>query len=174
MVSDQSKLQDEGDSPSESTRDGGGTTLNTREQGIQDPLSSKERVASSLLLGDGSRRSHRPELHHRVLLLLALELRLKHDILPVSSRCSVMKRLADLDRVRALFGDSGYRTHRSRRKHNLVVVDQRVFIDATEDVSSGNVVSDLELRRVEVPLDLSVKRLGVDTSCTGSAFAFVS
>jgi hypothetical protein len=46
-----------------------------------------------------------------------------------------------------------------------VVVDERVFVYGTENVTTGNVVSDLELSGVEVPRDTSVKSLGVDTTC---------
>ena len=77
--------------PSESTWDSGCSTLNTREQGVEHSLTSEQGVASRLLLGDGSGSSDRPELHHRVFLLLALELGLKHDILHVSSRSPCTK-----------------------------------------------------------------------------------
>ena len=46
-----------------------------------------------------------------------------------------------------------------------MVVDQRVLVDGTENITTGNVISDLELGGVKVPLDASVKSLGVDTTC---------
>lgn len=71
-----------------------------------------------------------------------------------------------VDRVGSLLGDSSDGTHSSRRKHNLVVVDERVFVDTTEDITTGNVVSDSELSRLEVPGDVSVKGFSVDTTWT--------
>jgi hypothetical protein len=68
-------------SPSESTRNSSGTSLNTREKTVQDPLTGKERLVGSKLVGDGSGRSDRPILHHRMLGLDSLELGLEDDVL---------------------------------------------------------------------------------------------
>jgi hypothetical protein len=45
-----------------------------------------------------------------------------------------------------------------------VVIDERVFEHASENITARDVVADLELGRVEVPLDLAGKSLGVDTT----------
>ena len=45
-----------------------------------------------------------------------------------------------------------------------MVVHERVLVHATEDVTAGDVVADLERRRVEVPVDVSVEGLGVDST----------
>lgn len=54
-----------------------------REKGVEDPLSSQERVISPLLLADRSGGSDRPDLVERVLGGLALELGLKNDVLTI-------------------------------------------------------------------------------------------
>lgn len=71
-------------SPSESTRNSGGSTLHTGEEGIQNSLTSEKRVVGSLLLGDRSGSSDGPELHHLVLRLFPLKLGLQYDILLIS------------------------------------------------------------------------------------------
>lgn len=71
-----------------------------------------------------------------------------------------------LNRVTALVRDSSHRAHCSWGKHDLVVVDQGVFVDGTKDVTACDVVADLEVGGVEVPLDFTVKRLRVDTTCS--------
>jgi hypothetical protein len=45
-----------------------------------------------------------------------------------------------------------------------VVVDERVFIDGTKDVTADDVVADFVGCRVKVPLDISVEGLGVDST----------
>jgi len=45
-----------------------------------------------------------------------------------------------------------------------VVVNEGVFVDGTEDVTTRDMVSDLELSRVEVPRNSSIKSLRVDTT----------
>lgn len=47
-----------------------------------------------------------------------------------------------------------------------MVIHQRVFVDATEDITASNVVSDIEVSRVKVPFNLSAEGFGVDTTCT--------
>jgi hypothetical protein len=73
------------DSPSKGTGNGGSTTLDTWEQSVKDTLAREERVRCGLLLGDGSGRTDRPELHHLVLGRLALEFSLEDDILRASA-----------------------------------------------------------------------------------------
>lgn len=45
-----------------------------------------------------------------------------------------------------------------------MIIDERVFEYASKDVTARDVVADLELGRVEVPLDLAGESLGVDTT----------
>lgn len=45
-----------------------------------------------------------------------------------------------------------------------MVVDERVFVHATENVTARDVVADLELGGVEVPSFFSAERFGVDTA----------
>lgn len=68
-------------SPSESSGNGSGTTLHTWEQRVQNSLACEEREVGSLLLGDWSRSSNGPQLHHGVFLFLSLEFGLQDDIL---------------------------------------------------------------------------------------------
>lgn len=74
---------------------------------------------------------------------------------------------AYVDSVRSLLDNVGDRSHRPWRQHDLVVVDERVFVNRTKDITTRNVVSDLELGGVEVPRDASVESLGVDTTYNG-------
>ena len=77
------------DSPSKGTGNGRCTTLDTWEQGVKHTLAREEWVRCGLLLGDGSGRTDRPELHHLVLGRLALELGLEDDVLRVSAGVGV-------------------------------------------------------------------------------------
>ena len=45
-----------------------------------------------------------------------------------------------------------------------MVVYEGVFEYTSKNVTPGDMVSDLEFRRVKVPLDLPVQSLGVDTT----------
>ena len=45
-----------------------------------------------------------------------------------------------------------------------MVVNEGVFVDGTEDITTRDMVSDLELSRVEVPRNSSIKSLRVDTA----------
>ena len=45
-----------------------------------------------------------------------------------------------------------------------MIVDQRVFVYRSKYVAAGNVVAHTVFRRVEVPFDMSVEGLGVDTA----------
>jgi hypothetical protein len=56
-------------------------TTNIREQRIEHTLTSQQWVITSQLLGHRSLLTHRPRVHHFVLLLGALELQLKNVIL---------------------------------------------------------------------------------------------
>lgn len=141
-------------SPSESTRDSSSTTLNTGEQSVQHSLSGEKWVVGSLLLGDWSRGSDRPELHHLVFGLLALEFCLQHDVLEsaqVRQANLVLGETTHVNSVRTLLHNASDCSHRPWPEHDLVVVDQGVFVDGTEDVTSGDVVADLVFAWVEIP-----------------------
>jgi hypothetical protein len=97
--------------------------------------------------------------------LFTLELGLHDDVLQYELCSNCRRWLAHIDSVRALLDNVGDGTHSPGWQHDLVVVNERIFVDRTEDVSTGNVVSDLELGGVEVPRDASVESLGVDTTC---------
>ena len=61
-------------------------------------------------------------------------------------------RRTHINRVTSFLGDVGDRTQRARGKHNLVAIDERVFINAAEYVSPGDMVSNLEIEGGEIPL----------------------
>ena len=56
----------------------------------------------------------------------------------------------------------GDRTQRAGREHDFVAVYKRVFINATENISSRDVVSDLEIEGGEIPLVRPVQSVRVD------------
>ena len=80
-----------GDSPSESTGNDRGTTLNTGEQTVQDPLSGEQRLIGGQLVRDGPGSSDGPVLHHRMFRLDALEFGLEDDVL-VARACGSNQR----------------------------------------------------------------------------------
>ena len=49
-----------------------------------------------------------------------------------------------IDRITALLRDIGDRTEASGTEHDLVVVNERVLVDAAKDVTSGYVVANLK------------------------------
>lgn len=99
---------------------------NIREQGIQNALTSEKRKVSSLLLRNRSRCTDWPKLHHGMLCRLAFKLCLEYSI---------------ADRIATLLSDMCDRSARARREHNLMIVDKRVLVNTTKDVSSRYVVA---------------------------------
>ncbi len=91
-------------------------------------MTSQQGVVSSQLLDDGARRTHGPHLHHGVLLGLAVEFDLGNGV---------------LDGEFAGRGDPSENSHSLRRKHNSVR-DQIVFTNGTDDVTTRDVISDLD------------------------------
>lgn len=73
-------------STTESTRNSGRSTLNAREEGIEDTLSGQERVIGLELVSGRSGGTDGPELEHRVGSLLAFKLGLEHDVLKIVHR----------------------------------------------------------------------------------------
>ena len=68
-------------SASERSRDGGGSSLDAREEGVEDSLTGQEGEIGRLLLGHRTRRSDWPDLVERVSGHLTLELGLEDDVL---------------------------------------------------------------------------------------------
>lgn len=128
----------------ERTRDTDGTTLDTREQRIQHSLSDNERRVGGQLVCHWSGHTHRPDLHHAVFRLLPLEFDFQELLLHV---------------VATRFGYPGDSTSGAGREQDLVVVHQAVFEDGTPDITSGDVVADLVLARLEVPFPLTIQRI---------------
>jgi len=64
----------------------------------------------------------------------------------MSSETEKARRWTHVDSVGSLLSDSSDRSHSSRVEHDLVVVDERVLVDSSKDVSTGDVVSDLQTR----------------------------
>jgi hypothetical protein len=133
----------------ESTGDTDSTTLDTGEKGVEDTLTDNERRIGAELVVYWTRDTDGPLLHHHVLELLALEFDLE-DLL--------------VDGVASSLGDTGDGTASSGRKKDLVVVEQRVLPDGTENVTTGDVVANLVLGGLEVPLSLTVQGGHVDTA----------
>lgn len=133
----------------ESTRDTDGTTLDTGEEGVEDTLTDNEGRVGAELVVYGTRDTDGPLLHHAVLGLLALEFNLENLL---------------VDGVLSSLCDTGDGTASSGRKKDLVVVEQRVFPDGTENVTTSDVVADLVLGGLELPLSLAVQGRHVDTT----------
>jgi hypothetical protein len=55
-------------------------------------------------------------------------------------------------------------SHSARVHHDFVSVNERVLVDGTEDVTTSDVISDLEVDRGEVPLEAAVEGGGVDSA----------
>jgi hypothetical protein len=60
------------------------------------------------------------------------------------NRCAASGRISYVDSVAPFLGDVRDCAKGSGRKHDFVVVDQRIFIYTAENVASRDVVSDLE------------------------------
>lgn len=112
-------------------------------------------MIGSMLLGNGSGCSYRPNLHHGVLSRFAFELSLENNILRELISFSLHP-FDELDThiysITPFFSNTSDCSKCSWGKHNPVVVDQRVLIDTTKDIASRNVIADLEVNRVKVPL----------------------
>ena len=71
-------------------------------------------------------------------------------------------RQTHVDRITSFLGDVGDRTQRARREHDFVAIHKRVFINTAKDISSRDMVSDIEIEGGKVPLERSVKCICVD------------
>jgi len=143
------RLRNDSLATTESTRNTDSTTLDTGEEGVEDTLTDNEGRVGTELVVDGTRDTDGPLLHHAVLGLLALEFNLE-DLL--------------VDGVASSLGDAGDGAASSGRKEDLVVAEQRVLPDGTENVTTSDVVANLVASRLEVPLSLTVQGGHVDTT----------
>ncbi|KAI6766620.1 hypothetical protein HG531_011842 [Fusarium graminearum] len=135
-------------STTESTGDGDSTTLDTGEKGIEDSLADNERLIGRLLVVGRTGHSDGPGLHHGVLGLLAIELDLENVV---------------DDSVLALGGDLGNSSSGAGREQNLVVGKERVLKDGTPNITTREVVADLDGGR-ELPLLVAVEGRNGDTA----------
>lgn len=107
-------------------------------------------MIGSLFLGNWSRRPDWPKLHHGVLCLLAVELRFQYDVLTYTainsrfyeSRHQIL--CTYIDGVTSFLGYVGDGAQCTRREHDFVFVDKRVLVDISENVTSGNVIANLQ------------------------------
>ena len=126
---------------------------NTREKGIQNALPSQEGMVGGVFLLHGSRSADGPQLHHGMPGGFSFKIGFQHDILERGS----MKfrrgiKSTHINRITSFLGDVGDRAQGTRRKHDFMAVYKRVFINATENIPSRDVVSDLEIEGCEIPL----------------------
>ena len=97
-------------------------------------------------------------MHHAVLGLGAVEVELE-DLL--------------VDGVATLFGNASYGTLCAGRQQDLVLVEQTVLEDSTEDIAASDVVANLERAGGKFPLLLAVERGQVDTTGNVNAVCVV-
>ena len=143
------RLRNDSLSATESTWDTDSTTLDGGEEGVQDTLTDNEGLVRRQLLVRGTGHSHRPAVHHAVLSLCAVELNLQ-DLL--------------VNSVAALLGDAGDGSARTGWEEDLVLAEQRVLEDGTEDITTSDVVANLQVAGCEVPLLLAVEGGQIDTA----------
>ena len=141
-------LRNDGLAAAESTGDGDGTSLHTREQGVEDSLANNEGLVGGTLLGHGSGYTDGPGLQHAVGGGGAVKLNLE-DLL--------------LDGIFSLFGDLGDGTPGARGQQDLVDPDEGVLEDGSPDVTTGDVIADLG-GGGELPLLSAVDGRGVDST----------
>lgn len=124
-------------------------TLNTGEKRVQDSLADDKRRVRTELVVDRSGYTDRPLVHHAELGLLSIKLDLENLL---------------INGVAASLGNPGDGTACSGGKKNFVLVEKRVLPDDTEDITASDVVADLVLGRLEIPLLGSVKGWNIDTT----------
>lgn len=142
-------LGDDSLAASEGTRNADGTTLHTREESIQHSLADNEGRIGGLSVTDGAGHTDGPSLHHAELGLLAFKLDLQKLL---------------IHSIATGGGDAGNGTAGTRGQKDLVVVHQAVLEHGTPNVSSSNVVADLEVDRLEIPLLLTIQRIDANTT----------
>lgn len=125
------------------------STLDTGEESIQHSLTDNEGLIRRLPVADGTGHTDGPGLHHTELGLLALELDLQQLL---------------LHGIATGGGDAGDGTAGTRGEKDLVVVHQAVLKHGTPNVTSRNVVANLEVDWREIPLLLTVERIDANTA----------
>ena len=98
-----------------------------------------------MLLRYRPRSTDWPNLHHSVLCRLAFKFRFQNDVLnngyPQARQYT--RTPTYIDGVATLLCDMGDGTKGARGEHDLMLIDERVFVHGSEDVTSGDVVTDL-------------------------------
>lgn len=98
-----------------------------REKCVQDTLTGEQREIGSLFLGNRSRCTDRPQLHHGVLCCPTLKLCLQYDVLVEVIMIKYKKNIAvlrtNIDCIASLLCDVCDGTKGTRRKHDLMVVN---------------------------------------------------
>mmetsp|Transcript_16908 Transcript_16908/g.42446 ORF Transcript_16908/g.42446 Transcript_16908/m.42446 type:complete len:669 (+) Transcript_16908:112-2118(+) len=135
------RLANDGLAAAKGAGDGAGAAQHGGEEGVQHALPRQQRVGAQHLLGVGARGAHGPQVHHLVLLLLALKLELNDLVLDVV--------LASRRNVR----DAALGT---RRQHQPVV-HQAVLVHQAVDVAARREVAHLERLRLILPKDALVQ-----------------
>jgi hypothetical protein len=120
----------------ESSGNSAGTTLNSGEKGIEDTLSSKERVVTGELLSNGSGVTDRPEVRHVHL-----------DLTFVGVEDS--DGLADV--VHTGGHDFDDATSNLGGDHDTVLVEKVVLEDSSEDITTNDELTNLEVLGSELP-----------------------
>ena len=143
------RLGDDSLAATESTWDAHGTTLNTREQRVEDTLADNKGLVGRQLLVGRTGHSYGPLVHHAVLGLGTVEVQLQ-DLL--------------VNGVATLLGDASDGTLGARRQQNPVFAEQTVLKDSTENVTTGDVVANLQGAGRELPLLLAVESGQIDTT----------
>lgn len=138
-------------STTEGTRNADSTTLNTGEEGIQHSLADNEGRIGGQPVANRAGNTDGPGLHHTELGLFTIKLHLEQLL---------------FDGVAASRSNPGNGTPCTRRQQDLVVVHQTILEHATPDVTTSDVVADLEGSRLEFPLALPVQ--GIDRNTTGN------
>lgn len=143
------RLGDDGLAASEGTGNAHSSTLHTGEESIQHSLADNEGRIGGLSVADGAGHTDGPGLHHAELGLLAFELNLQQLL---------------LHSVATSGGDAGDGTAGTGGQKDLVVVHQAVLEHGTPDITTGNVVSNLEVDRLEIPLLFTVQGIHANTA----------
>jgi hypothetical protein len=142
-------LRNDSLSTAKSSRNAHSTTLDTGEERVEHTLADNQRAVRRQLLGRRTRNTHGPAVHHAVLGLGAIEVELQNLL---------------VDGVASLLRDAGDGALGAGREQDLVLAEEAVLEDSAKDITTGDVVADLELAGCEVPLLLAVEGGQVDTT----------
>ena len=119
-----------------------------RKQSVQNTLTGEKRMIGGQLLRARSRLTHGPDLQQRVLWLDAFELSLEHHVFEL-----IVSRLGDIcDGAARLW-----------IKHDLVL-NERVLVHNTENVTASDVTAHLVVQRVKIPGFAAIQCFAVNTT----------